>query len=120
MSNMKILESKKTIVANIKEKFEKAQTVVLVDYRGLTVAEDTELRNQLRQAGVEYAVLNGNAVYLTSDDKRIFVKHSAKIKAGKRKIDVGGKSAAKITDTYQYSFQFFIESQNFTDFIMKK
>ena len=51
------LEMKKTVVAGIKEKFEKAQTVVLVDYRGLTVAEDTELRNQLRKAGVEYAVL---------------------------------------------------------------
>ena len=32
------LEMKKTVVAGIKEKFEKAQTVVLVDYRGLTVA----------------------------------------------------------------------------------
>ena len=51
------LEMKKTVVAEIKEKFDKAKTVVLVDYRGLTVAEDTELRNQLRKAGVEYAVL---------------------------------------------------------------
>ena len=51
------LEMKKTVVAGIKEKFEKAQTVVLVDYRGLTVAEDTELRNQFRAAGVEYAVV---------------------------------------------------------------
>ena len=51
------LEMKKTVVAGIKEKFEKAQTVVLVDYRGLTVAEDTELRNQFRAAGVEYSVV---------------------------------------------------------------
>ena len=57
MSNAKILESKKTVVANIKEKFENAKTVVLVDYRGLTVAEDTELRIKLREAGVEYCVL---------------------------------------------------------------
>ena len=52
MSN-KNIESKKVIVAGIKEKFEKASTVVLVDYRGLTVAEVTDLRNQLRKAGVD-------------------------------------------------------------------
>jgi large subunit ribosomal protein L10 len=68
MSNAKILESKKTIVANIKEKFEKAQTVVLVDYRGLTVAEDTELRNQLRQAGVEYCVLKNTMINLATKE----------------------------------------------------
>ena len=68
MSNVKILENKKTIVAGIKEKFEKAQTVVLVDYRGLTVAEDTELRNQLRQAGVEYAVLKNTMINLATKD----------------------------------------------------
>ena len=68
MSNAKILETKKTIVANIKEKFEKAQTVVLVDYRGLTVAEDTELRNQLRQAGVEYEVLKNTMINIATKD----------------------------------------------------
>lgn len=68
MSNAKILENKKTIVANIKEKFEKAQTVVLVDYRGLTVAEDTELRNQLRQAGVEYEVLKNTMINIATKD----------------------------------------------------
>lgn len=68
MSNVKILESKKNIVAGIKEKFEKAQTVVLVDYRGLTVAEDTELRNQLRQAGVEYCVLKNTMINLATKE----------------------------------------------------
>ena len=66
MSNAKILESKKAVVASIKEKFERAQTVVLVDYRGLTVAEDTELRNQLRQAGVEYMVLKNMMIHLAT------------------------------------------------------
>ena len=56
------LEMKKSVVAEIKGKFEKAKTVVLVDYRGLTVAEDTELRNQLRKAGVEYVVLKNHIV----------------------------------------------------------
>ena len=58
------IEMKKTVVAEIKEKFERAQTVVLVDYRGLNVAEVTDLRNQLRKAGVEYAVLKNTMINL--------------------------------------------------------
>lgn len=68
MSNAKIMESKKEIVAGIKDKFERAKTVVLVDYRGLTVAEDTELRQQLRQAGVEYAVLKNTMIHMATKE----------------------------------------------------
>ena len=65
------LEIKKGVVADIKEKFEKAQTAVLVDYRGLNVAEDTELRNQLRKAGVEYAVLKNTMINLAIKDMNL-------------------------------------------------
>ena len=64
----KNLEVKKGVVADIKEKFEKAQTAVLVDYRGLNVAEVTDLRNQLRKAGVEYAVLKNTMINLAVKD----------------------------------------------------
>ena len=64
----KNIEIKKGVVADIKQKFEKAQTAVLVDYRGLNVAEDTELRNQLRKAGVEYAVLKNTMINLAIQD----------------------------------------------------
>ncbi|MBQ8972941.1 MAG: 50S ribosomal protein L10 [Clostridia bacterium] len=70
MSN-KNIEAKKTVVAGIKDKFERAKTVVLVDYRGLTVAEDTELRNQMRKAGVEYAVLKNTMINLAIQDMGI-------------------------------------------------
>ena len=62
------IEIKKGVVADIKEKFEKAQTAVLVDYRGLNVAEVTDLRNQLRKAGVEYAVLKNTMINLAVKD----------------------------------------------------
>lgn len=65
----KNLELKKTVVAEIKDKFERAQTVVLVDYRGLNVAEVTDLRNQLRKAGVEYAVLKNTMINLAIEGK---------------------------------------------------
>ena len=67
----KNIELKKGVVADIKQKFEKAQTAVLVDYRGLNVAEDTELRNQLRKAGVEYAVLKNTMINLAVKDMNL-------------------------------------------------
>src|SRR5699024_6455798 len=53
---MATLESKKQIVEEIAEKFKESDSTVLVDYRGLTVEEVTELRKQLRDNGVEYKV----------------------------------------------------------------
>ena len=50
------VELKQPIVAEISEVIKDAQSVVLVDYRGLTVEEDTALRRQLREAGVNYKV----------------------------------------------------------------
>ncbi|MBQ2800285.1 MAG: 50S ribosomal protein L10 [Lachnospiraceae bacterium] len=50
------VELKKPIVEEIAEHVNGAQGVVLVDYRGLTVEQDTELRKQLREAGIVYKV----------------------------------------------------------------
>ena len=55
-------EAKKEQVAQISEKIGKAQSIVIVDYKGLTVAEDTELRRSFRAAGVEYKVIK-NALF---------------------------------------------------------
>ena len=57
-------ELKKAVVAEIKDKFQRAKCVVLVDYRGLTVAEDTALRVEFRKAGCEYAVLKNTMIDL--------------------------------------------------------
>ena len=50
------VELKQPIVQEISETIKDAQSLVVVDYRGLTVAQDTELRKQLREAGVIYKV----------------------------------------------------------------
>ena len=50
------VELKQPIVAAIAEDVKGAQSIVLVDYRGLTVEQDTELRKQLREAGIIYKV----------------------------------------------------------------
>jgi len=56
----KALETKKTRVAKIKELITKAKSIVLVDYKGLTVAQDTEMRKEFRDAGITYKVLKNS------------------------------------------------------------
>ncbi|MBO4323137.1 MAG: 50S ribosomal protein L10 [Clostridia bacterium] len=51
------VEAKKQIVEEIKAKINSAKSIVLIDYKGLTVAEDTEFRCNMRKANVEYKVL---------------------------------------------------------------
>lgn len=54
--------AKEQVLSEIVEKLGKAQSVVLIDYRGLNVAEVTALRNQCRAAGVEYRVFKNTLV----------------------------------------------------------
>jgi large subunit ribosomal protein L10 len=56
------VELKQPIVQEISDTIKGAQSVVVVDYRGLTVAEDTQLRKQLREAGVTYKVYKNTLV----------------------------------------------------------
>ena len=53
----KAIQAKQQVVLEIKDKMERAQGMIFYDYRGLTVAEVTELRNNFRAAGVEYHVI---------------------------------------------------------------
>ena len=57
MPNAKVLESKKAVVEALTSKIKESTSVVFVDYKGITVAQDTELRKQFREAGVEYSVV---------------------------------------------------------------
>jgi large subunit ribosomal protein L10 len=60
MSSTTVLELKKAKVQEIQTKIEAATSVVLVNYRGLNVEEVTELRNNYREAGIEYKVYKNN------------------------------------------------------------
>lgn len=57
------IAKKETLVQAAAEKFESAASVVIVDYRGLTVEEVTNLRKQLRDAGVEMKVIKNSILY---------------------------------------------------------
>lgn len=68
MPSEKVLEQKKAQVAEVAEALKSAQTGILVDYRGLTVEEDTKLRNNLRQAGVKYFVVKNTLLRLAAKE----------------------------------------------------
>ena len=68
MPSAKVLEAKKAQVAETAEILKNAQTGILVDYRGLTVAEDTELRNELRKAEVQYFVIKNTLLGLATKE----------------------------------------------------
>lgn len=108
------VELKQPVVQEISETIKGAQAVVLVDYRGITVEEDTVLRKELREAGITYKVfkntmmkrafegtplagmndyLNGpSALAITTDDitapARIIVKNASSAKALEMKCGI--------------------------------
>ena len=67
MPNAKVLSEKQAIVEKLTETLQSASSGVLVDYKGITVAEDTALRHELRENGVEYSVVKNTLVRFAID-----------------------------------------------------
>lgn len=57
MPNAKVLEQKQQLVAELSEKIKASVVGIVVDYKGTTVADDTALRKELRENGVDYFVV---------------------------------------------------------------
>ncbi len=68
MPSANVLEQKKQIVSELVETLKSAQAGVLVDYRGITVEEDTRLRAKLREAGVEYKVVKNTLTRFAANE----------------------------------------------------
>lgn len=64
MPSQKVLELKKQQVASLKEKVQASVAGVLVDYSGISAGDDTKLRRELREAGVEYIVVKNTILHL--------------------------------------------------------
>jgi len=69
MSNA--IEAKKQIVQEIADKFKSSKSTIVVDYRGLNVAEVTELRKQLRDAGIDFKVYKNTLTRLAAESAEI-------------------------------------------------
>lgn len=57
MPSKKVLQEKQEIVSGLTKEFKSAQAIVFAEYRGLTVAQDTEMRAAMRKAGIHYQVI---------------------------------------------------------------
>ena len=68
MANEKIIAQKQAVVAELKEKLQNAVTGVLVDYSGINVADDNDLRSKLREAGVEYSVVKNTLTRFAANE----------------------------------------------------
>ena len=71
MASERILEQKKAVVEEIKNKLDNSKTFLLIDYRGLTVSEITELRRSLREMGSDIKVYKNTLMSLALKDKNI-------------------------------------------------
>ena len=65
--NQAVLESKKNVVTEISDKFKNSGATVVAEYRGLSVAEVTELRRKLREEGVEMKIYKNTLASLAAD-----------------------------------------------------
>ena len=66
MPSAKVLEQKKQMVADLVDCLNNSVAGVVVDYKGITVADDTKLRKELREAGVKYTVVKNTLLGLAA------------------------------------------------------
>ncbi|MBQ7549511.1 MAG: 50S ribosomal protein L10 [Clostridia bacterium] len=64
MPSASVLEQKKQIVAAVADRINNSCAGVIVDYKGISVADDTALRKELREAGIEYSVVKNTLIKL--------------------------------------------------------
>lgn len=76
MPSEKALQQKKALVEELSEKLKNAVSGVVVDYKGISVADDTKLRSDLRQAGVEYFVVKNTMLRFASENAGLSELHS--------------------------------------------
>ena len=68
MPSEKTLLQKQAVVAALAETLKNTESGVVVDYRGITVADDTKLRRELRAAGVEYSVVKNTLLRRAAEE----------------------------------------------------
>lgn len=71
MPSTAILEKKKQMVADLSERIKNSCAGVVVDYKGINVEDDTKLRRELREAGVEYTVVKNSILGRAAQDAGI-------------------------------------------------
>lgn len=108
MPSEKILNEKKEQVTKLAEKFKKAKMVVLTEYRGITVDDDTKLRNSLKSESNEYAVIKNSIIFHAAKEAGIEGLESALV--GPTAVAISYEdyvSPAKILNDYAKGHEFY-------------
>lgn len=71
MPSKLVLSQKQDVVSELSQKIKSAKSIVFADYRGLTVEQDTELRNALRKAGVDYKVVKNTLTRFAANENNL-------------------------------------------------
>ena len=106
MPNASVLELKKQQVAELSEKLSKAVTGVVVDYKGTTVADDTALRKELRENGIEYFVVKntilGRAIEGTSvEDMKSVLEGTTAIALSNEDYTAAARILCKFAESHE-------------------
>lgn len=78
--------SKQEAITEIRDRFERASAAVLLNFRGMTVARTTELRNEFRKAGVDFKVVKNSLVKLAIKDTKLDTPEFRKALVGETAI----------------------------------
>ena len=116
MPSEKILQQKQQTVADLADKMSRAKAGVFVDYRGITVEQDTKLRADLRKAGVDYAVVKNTMTRFAA--QQIGLEGLDEILNGTTALAVSYEDAvapAKAIDQYASRNDFFKVKAGFMD-----
>lgn len=101
MPSEKVLEQKKQIVADLVDSLKGSVAGVVVDYKGINVADDTALRKELREAGVKYTVVKNTLLGLAA--KEVGLDDLSKVLEGTTAIAISPEdhtAAARILSKY--------------------
>lgn len=103
MPSAKVLDEKKQLVADLSEKLKSSVAGVLVDYKGITVEQDTAMRKEFREAGVEYSVIKNTMLKLAAQNAGLdgldsVLEGTTALAISSEDVVISAKIAAKYAD----------------------
>lgn len=106
MPSEKVLEQKKQAVAELTESMKNSVAGVVVDYKGINVADDTVLRKELREAGIKYSVVKNTLLGLAAknvglDDLDKVLEGTTAIAISPEDHTAAARILAKFADTHK-------------------
>ena len=115
MPSATILSEKQKYVADLAEQLKSAVAGVIVDYRGINVADDTALRKELREAGVKYTVVKNTMLRLAAREAGLDVEGVLEGTTALATSDSDYVAAAKILCKYADAHENFNIKLGFMD-----